>query len=416
MTEIYKLLFDLSLYYTLSGFYLILIAEESPSVVLFLALLAAAGLDALLRVRVKARGKSVFLRILPLLLPLAALLAKPTLIQSLHALPAWLYLGFSMLTDRVDTRYLSFRGRYYFGLRLLLLFIFGALFPGRFGPALAAIIPYLIGMLLSGICMLRMLREQRRDGLRHGLYLAAFVLLCAALTLGKAPQLLLRGVGLAYRWVLTPLILVAAIVLAVLFYGVYLLASWLVSRIQGTGEVPKLQLQEAAEILGLENQYAAATADLTWLKVLLIVLAALFLLLILILIFRRLMGDRITPAAHQLWKERGGKIADAPAAVVRPGLLRPRENRLAVRYYYARFLAECRRRGLNIPVGMTAAELAERCAGVFPGADPGALAAVYRPARYSPSDPVTRADVQRAAELWNELKRSVPPGQGRKRP
>lgn len=416
MTEIYKLLFDLSLYYTISGYYLILIARESPAAALFLALIAAAGLDAFLRSRSGARERSVILRCLPLALPLLALLTKPTLCQALHALPPWLYLGFSMLTDRVDTRYLTFRSRYFLGLRLLLLLIFGPLFPGRFGPALAATVPYLIGMLLSGVCLLRMLREQRREGLRHGLYLAAFALLCAALTLGKAPQMLLKGFGLLYRWVLTPLILVAAIILAGLFYGVYLLAAWLVSRVQGSGEMPSIQLQEAAEILGLENEYAAVTADLTWLKILLIVVASLFALWILFLIFRSLLGDRIPPAAQSPWKVRGGKAASLEPSAVRPGLLRPRDNRLAVRYYYARFLAECRRRGLSVPRGMTATELAERCADVFPGADPAALAAVYRPARYSPAEPVTRADVQRAAELWNALKHSAAPGRDRKRP
>ena len=61
---------------------------------------------------------------------------------------------------------------------------------------------------------------------------------------------------------------------------------------------------------------------------------------------------------------------------------------------------------MNLPKGMTATELAETSARFFPSADPGALAKLYRPARYSASEPVTEADARRSAALLKALRQS----------
>ena len=105
MAGVLKTLFDLSLYYTLTGFYLRCVSGQAPSAICFLALVLCAALDAFLR----ARGvKSRFLRFLPLLLPFLSLFARPGLIPFLHCVPAWAYAAFSILTQRLDMRYDGF--------------------------------------------------------------------------------------------------------------------------------------------------------------------------------------------------------------------------------------------------------------------------------------------------------------------
>ena len=405
MTEFYKLLFDLALYYTVTGYYFILIAHTPPSVAGFLALAAAAGLDALLRARSKAYAR---VRFLPLLLPLLAALVRPTLWQCVQCLPAWVYLGWSTLSGRVSIRYDGFREHFSFALKLLLVMIFGPLFQDELANALLRSIPFFVLMLTVGVSLLRMLREQRPEGLRQGFYMGAFVVLCAGLTLGKAPQLLLKCFALLYRYVLAPLIFVLAIILAALGYGFYLVLRWLVDRAQGSREPLRLELQQTAEMLGLEEQYAAYTANLEWLRILLIVLAVAALLILLWRVMRRLLGERAErDAAPQRFERRSGYPA-AERDRVAPGRFRPRDPRRAVRYYYAKFLAECRRRGLSVPGGLTATELSALCAGVFPDADPAALARLYAPARYSAQQAVTQEDAQAAAALWKALKQSKP--------
>ncbi len=407
MTECYKLVFDLALYYTISGYFFMLIARVSPSSAAFVAMAAAVGTDALLRRLHFFEKRKRWLRYLPLLLPLLTLLFHPTFWQMIHFLPVWLYLGWSMVTDRVQTDYEGFRSRFFFGIKLLLLLVLGPMFPKQFSTALLHTIPYLIVMLAIGICLLRMLREDRPEGLRQAIYIAVFILLCALLTLGRAPQMLLKGIGYVYRGVIAPLILVAALLIAVLFYGFYILFAWLVALVRGSQPEPlTLDVQSAAEMFGLGDKYSEGSLDLSWLRTLLIILGVAVLLLLLFLIFRRLLGDREKTAPVSPWQEQTAELSQGKPGRKKVGILRPRDPRLAVRYYYAKFLSECRKRGVDIPCGITATELAERTADVFPGADPASLAALYRPARYSACSTITQSDVQQAAALWHSLRQS----------
>lgn len=405
MTEFYKLVFDLALYTTLSGYFLRLTAREAPSGVLFLALCAAVALDAFLRARELRSGA---LRFLPLLLPLLGLLSRPTLWQCVQALPAWAYLCYSMLSGRFALRYDQFRAHYGLGLKLLILLVLGPLFPSEFAAALVGVVPFLVLMLVCGVCLLRMLREQRREGLRQGLYLAAFVAVCAGLTLGRAPQLLLKAAGIVYQNVLAPLLFVVAIALAAVFYVFYLITAWIVKRRQGSSDPLEINLQGAAEVLGLEEEYKAYAMDFRWLKALLIVLGAALIVFLLFRLFRRLLGSRAGETAALPFRD-VRTAASGRVGGPSPGRIRPREPRLAVRWYYAKFLAECRRRGVPLASGMTAEDVTRRAAAAFPGADAAALSALYRPARYQLTRRVTPEEVRSAAAAWNDLRRTEPP-------
>ena len=376
MTEVCKLVFDVSLWFTLSGYFLLLTAGDAPSVWGFLALSAVVCLDALFRARLrKDRQRGVF-RFLPLFLPLLALLSPLTLWQGLQLLPVWLYLSWSMLTDRVSVTYDGFRGNFSFALKLLPLLVFGPLFPGKAAAAIMGTIPYLILMLALGICLLRSLREGRPSSVRQGLYIAGFILACALLTIGRAPQMLLKAAGYLWQYLLAPLIFLAAIVFGALFYGGYLLLRWLIERAQGSNEPFQPDLRGAAEAMGLENEIVAYTTDLRWLYILLIVLAVCLLAFLLFRLFRRMLGEKAQIAQPDSWRTLHGS---APLTVKRTQahtLLRPSDPRMAVRYDYARFLTECGRRGFVPAKGMTASELCRRSALLFPDADPNDLHAL----------------------------------------
>ena len=406
MTECYKLLFDLSLYWTISGYYLLIAGKTAPLVPAFIALSLSICLDAFFRFRGLYGANKRLLRFLPLVLPMLSIIWRPTLIQALHILPVWIYLGWCMLTDRTEITYDRFRGHFAFGLRLLLVMVFGPMISPSIGEAVILAVPTFVLMLFTGVCLLRMLREHRKSGARQALYLAAFVILCAALTIGKAPQLLLKGFSYLYRVVIAPLIFVLAIAFAGLFYGFYLVLAWLVARARGSYEPLQFNVQETAEMLGLEDQYAAYTRNFAWLRTLLIALAIAALLFLLWRVFRRLAGERAKTSSASPWRIRSSATSNVTTSQRRSLFLRPRAPRLAVRYYYARFLSECRRRSVNISSGTTASELAKNSSQAFPGADPGALTEIYLPARYSDRSAVTQEQVRNAAACWNDLKRS----------
>ena len=83
MTECYKLLFDLSLYYTVFGYYLSLAVSSPPSAVCYLALAASILLDSRLRTRRLYEKGARVLRFLPLLLPVLAVVLSLVTITSI---------------------------------------------------------------------------------------------------------------------------------------------------------------------------------------------------------------------------------------------------------------------------------------------------------------------------------------------
>ena len=401
MTEFYKLVFDLALYYTIGGYFTSLVFDTVPSAVGFLLLAAAVLLDAILRARTERRG---LVKYLPLVLPVLTLIARPGIWQIVHILPAWAYLGWSFCTDRIETYYYEFQAHFSFSLKLHLLLLAGFPFWEKVPLALGRALPYLILLLAVGVCLLRMLREKQKQGVRQAIYIAIFIVLCAGLTLGQAPQALMRGFVQLYRNVLAPLFFGIAILAALAGYIIYLFLEWLISRRNGEITPPQINLQSVAEDLGIEEQYDAYLVDLSWLRPIGITIAAAIVIFALFLIFRKLLGDTRMETAEKSFSEQSERLMQRGGKKRKTGLLRPRNPRLAVRYYYAKFMEECRKRGLQYSEGMTAQELCRHSVRVFPGADPEELSRVYAPARYSSREVVTQADADRAAALWKELK------------
>ncbi len=407
MAEFGKLLFDLSLYFSLSGYFLFLATDSPPSMAAFLLLNVSAGLSIVFRNR--SVGNRRLMRILSLLLPIFTLLSHPSLWQFILVLPPWIYLFWSILSDRLSLGYDDFRSHFSLGIWLHFILILGLFFSKPLTPALLCIVPFFVIMLASGVCNLRILREEKPSGFRQWLYLILFILLCTALTLGKAPQLFVKVLGLFYRGVVAPILLVAAIVVGAVVYVFVYLFLRLFSKDPTAAENIQIDLRSLAEDFGLEDQYIEYTTDLKWLRLILIFLGIAAILFFLFLVFRRLMGNRPAEEPDSPWQERQSGLFVRSVSYVKPGLIRPRDPRLAVRYYFSVFLAECRHRGLAVPKGMTASELTEYCSAVFPGADPGLLIELYLPARYCNANPVSQSDVRRAAEVCRELKRCAMP-------
>jgi len=87
---------------------------------------------------------------------------------------------------------------------------------------------------------------------------------------------------------------------------------------------------------------------------------------------------------------------------------RPGNPKMAVRYYYWKFMQECSKRGVQIQKGWTAEELCRATEGQFQNAEVLALHRLYIPVRYDDRADVSTADAREAARLWHELKKSKP--------
>ena len=104
MIELFKLMFDLSYFYTLGGFFYALFSGH-VSMLCYLLLAGMILLDVLLR---RFEGLPKVIRLLPLLVPFAVFFTDTGVPDIIFmAFPA-IYLGVSMATDRVTTDRIDF--------------------------------------------------------------------------------------------------------------------------------------------------------------------------------------------------------------------------------------------------------------------------------------------------------------------
>jgi len=402
MAGIFKLLFDLSLYYGVTGFFLVILFHAQPFLPGFGALCAAMAANRLLG----DKGKPS-LRFALLLLPPLVLLLWPGLAAAIHMLPAWLYLLAAIKSDRTYLPYEDFKAVFQRYTLLTLSILPFIMFAGRGGEALAAAVPYLALMLVSGITLLRMLRDNNR-GSGQMLIMAIFAIVCILLTVGRAPQLLGAAIGLLYNYLLRPILQGMAFAMALLLYGFARIISYLFP-FKGAAESQEQEMDFMQVIgeLGYRDEVFRDDGLPPWIPIALYILLAVGATVVLILFFRKLLGfqaEAPAPTAED-------SLDDVPPAksTRRRSITRPRDPRLAVRYYYGKFLRECSKRGLKLPNGSTSEEICRICADYFPGEDPALLREFYVIARYSAHESVTSDQADRAAVLWRRLKRTKSP-------
>ncbi len=340
MTGFLKLLFDTCFYYSLCGFYFTLFSGNAPAAAGFIYMAAVTALNLFL----DSRGRRVrVVQGLVILAPLTAFLTSSPLPQAIYLIPVCAYLAFSLFTGRTGTDYEDFKHQFSVALRLLLLILPGLFFSGG-TDALGSVMPYLIGMLACGVCMMRMLREDAKNSPRQIIYVLLFAAACVLLTVFKAPQALARGIGAFYQNILGPLIMVVVLIFGYLLAGIVYLVTWIISRFSSESEPVTLDMTGAAEILGIEETAETTSGGFpVWLRTLLIALGIILLAFLLFLMLRRFLGNRAAPAAEKVSETQGIRSVVSNREVRVPKYIKPSEPRLAVRYYYARFLRECQR-------------------------------------------------------------------------
>ena len=400
MIGLYKLIFDLSVYYILAGFYLNVFVKVPASLPGFALLCLMAGLYILARYK-NAPG---WCRRAVLLIPALTLLFRPDAWSFGHMALAWAYGAWSLETGRLGTEYKKFRSQFLFGLRLQLLCLPGMVVSANGGEAAVASLTYLLIALAVGVCCLRCLREQA-SALRYGMWTAAFLAVSVLLTLTGVPDVLLTVFNWIYKEIIVRIIqAVSTVLFLVVFYCIQLITDFTRINSDNKGPNTKLGQESLEELLGLEDKIPDMSDGGQWLVIAGSLAVGVLVIALLVWMVIRLMGAldvRSTPA--MVYSQKTEKI-NTP--VFRPRLIKPRDPRGAVRYYYTLFLRECKARGMELIPGSTAQELAAQCAQVFPGADPKDLCTVYDPARYWSSQPVTAQQAEEAAQAWNRLRKT----------
>ena len=401
MVAVFKLIFDISIYYALSGFYLQLLFDAPPSAVSMLLLCAAVILHRLFLQKMPRKWSHA-----AFVIPLGLFAFSPGYIGWLHLLPVWGYAIFSMVTDRSVSDYKIFREQVRKRFLLLLILIPGLLFADGSWDALSGIGLSLILLALSGIACLRCLRE-RNENMRQLTIMLVITLACAVLTMLGVPQWLM---GLLNKYVIQLVLRGIKLLLMLIAYCIFALFEWLVS-INGTpqGTSGSQSMMSVAEIMGVEEGMAiSADGRILWLEIAGYIVAAVAILFLLFLLVRKIIrsGKHLFQSAKQKgWEEEHLRLeSDEPRK--RLPRIRPKDPRKAVRYYYGRYMQLCRKRGIKIHKSWTCRELGAASSPVFPVQELSELETFYEAARYNTTEEVQLQHVKQMSAIWKKLKKA----------
>lgn len=409
MTSTVKLLFDLCFYYTLSGYFLRLVTVSQP-LIWGIPLIIAVNIVYLILKLTGLKSErykkqiSMPLKIICSALPGLFALLHPAVGQIVQFLPAWAYFCFLIWSERTAVDYAEFKEHFAFTGKLYFLLFFGLIFVIRIPAALRAVVPYFALYILSGIFLMRVLRaEGKLSSVRSAAILLSVLAAAVLITVFRAQNLFVAAIGYLYKYVIAWILGGLAVIIAGIGYALYYLFKAAFSLFRGEPVQIDVDIEGIAqEIIGEEIMQSQG-ASLGWLKAVLLALAALAVVLIVFLIFRSLLGDKQSSkkeSAYQVGQERLEKMSYKKSAA----MFRPKEPRLAVRWYYRKYLKEGVSRGALLLPSDTSERVLIKYESLFEGDSSAGLREAYIKARYSQREQVTGGDVAQVQELWKNLK------------
>ena len=416
MTELLKILFDICFYYTFVGYCLCMFTLERPYEWGIPIIIAAAAVNLLLKkllpgsvIASDAEVKRVnFRKLLCCALPSVFFAFSPSFWQMIHFLPAWVYFGFIVWTDMVHTDREEFRRRFSFSGKIYLLMALGLFSLSRMKEALTGAIPYFIMYLLSGICVMRILREKGKLKESRNVFIL-LVMLAGSLGLAvlQTPQLVLTVVGFIYRNIIANVLLGALYAAGAVMYAFAWLFIKLISLFSTKGTEFQQELGAAAdEVFGDELNSSVLTSPV-WLKYIGFALLALLVAFLIFLILRKMIGARRENESAPPYSEERSPLLKRNRSVA-SGIFRPREARLIVRWYYRKYLKEAVSRGLRLVPGDTSLAVMDKSGPLFPQSEAKKIRELYILSRYRTAAEIHDIDAFAATELWKKLKQEQP--------
>ena len=407
MTELFKILFDLCFYYTLSGYYLYVFTQESPLHwgVPVLMLSAVVYIIAKRAIGNKKPGDSLpalLLSVVCCAMPVLLLVLKPAIWQIVQYVPAWAFLGFTVWTGRIYTDRSDFGRHYKFTGRILCLIIPGFIAIERIGGALTGAVPYFVIYLLTGVCLMRILRDEGKlSGGRHVAVMFVVLAAGAMLTIMQTPQLLATVLGFIYKNIIVWILIGIALVMGFILSGFVWLFSLL--RTGGAGSSPDIGIP-IGDIFGDELDWAASDAS-AWFEIAARVLLAFAVAFILFLIIRKLIGIKSDGIREKPYIEEQERLPKQ--AGKKYGIFRQRDQRQSVRLIYRKYLKEGASRGLPLVSSDTSLSVLNKYNRIFASGESADLRDIYIKARYRFREETLKADSDAAAEIWRRLKRNI---------
>ena len=409
-----KILFDISFYYAISTYFMYLGTRTYPSVwgipilVITIALYIAVGGRKPITANPNGGVKINPISIIFCIIPAVFFIFRPSLAEIIQFLPAWLYLGFVIWmglysTNRIlFTTHFGFTGKFYF-------LYFAGIFwinSGNFSEAINGAVPYIVVYLLTGVCLMRILREEGKlPGRRNITVVLTMLLACVALVTLQAPQLLASAWSFFYNnvitWVLMGGILLIGSIMMIIVRAIMFLLGLFVKN--GEFDVTIDMSGSASEVFGDENGYIEQNG--AWIEIVGTIILILLIILVLYFIAKKIMGVRASGKMKGLAYVEERENLDRRDRGRIGGLLRPKDPRQAVRWYYRKYLKEgASRRGTRHALSDTSLHVMRCYAPYFPSGESNDLRDVYVIARYSSQNEINKSQADSVSELWRKLK------------
>ena len=341
------------------------------------------------------------------LLPAVFYALNPDIGQMIQYLPAWAYFGFAVWKGLYNTNRTIFMTHFSFTGKLFFLMLLGIFWinSGRVGGAINGAVPYIVLYLLVGVCLMRILREEGKLSRNRNVTIILIMLLaCAALAGMQAPQLIMSVFGFLYRnviqWIIMGAIFLVGAIMLVIVRALFAFLGLFVK--DGEFEVPIDMSGAATEVFGTDIEYL--DRNIAWMEALGAVVLILLIALILFLIARRLIGVRTDVKKGMVYKEERENLDKRDRGRI-GGLLRPKDPRQAVRWYYRKYLKDgATKHGIKRKLSDTSLHVLRSYDPYYPGDDASDLRDVYVMARYRRKKEIHKSQADAAAELWNKVK------------
>ncbi len=391
-----KTLSEISLYFTAAGFVLGYFGLSSVMLPVPFILALAVGAYCLLQRRFK------LLRFLPLLLIPACFFFAKNLTDAVCLIPPCAYaLIVSLLGrfkfDRWQAVSLLKKGL----VASIAIIIISIVFADSFQTRLAVTWTCVFCIASALLCRMLRLDENVWDSPRFILSNLIPVAGAGALAALLSSDLILGSVGSAgsafYRKLILPVI---TWIMHLLSYAVKGAGSLLGEIELNEPELDEFGKNMSARDLDLEIEGELGRGSDILFKILAVIGILLF-LFIAFLVFYHFLRDNSRAAEKKdapAWEKASGGEGKAKRHI-----FQPHDERWHVRETYRKFLALCRKRGMEITQQQTSGDISREAEKFFDPADLEELRSVYAPARYSP-EPVKKDSSKRAKDAYSRMK------------
>jgi len=426
LSKLYKLIFDISICYTMGAFLLNYFGGIAINGGSFLILLISALVSTLLIQKQKLKIFAI------IFIPAVFLVFfLPTIPELVVFLLVWAYYSYLTITEHLVINrgeFMDMLKRFLYSC-LLLPFLMLAAFQ-NFGTAVQTASPYLITALLSAVFLLRFLRtdnqmgQMKRYGRQQFMELLAFLAISMLLTIAKVPQNLAEGLKLMYQHLLGPILSFLASITGVLIGGIIYLVIAAVSFLTKNNEMAEVRKDFGKTMQQSIDITEGKVASIDWVVPLMYSSGAIIGMVLLFFFFRWLMGERMKqkiPVGILETREYLGDAKDERAAFRKRS---PKDSRAEVRYYYGKCLLWLLHKHVKLKPQDTTEEISNKyCNSGHVNGYAGSsciqtdnfkakreasaqLKQIYRKARYQITEQITKEEAEKAKQLYQTIKNS----------